>query len=112
MWWVLSRVLPGWEVLHLTDRAIFFYCLGAALLGGQFMSIGFLAELMTALHGRETDTYSVAERVGGEANWQTMGDKNARRPAASPPPAARPESLASPPHIKSLRQGESSRDVP
>ena len=54
--------------LHLTERAIFFYCLTAALLGGQFMSIGFLAELLTAFHSREADTYSVAERVGGETN--------------------------------------------
>lgn len=68
--WLATRAVPGWEPIHLTERAIFFYCLGAALLGGQFMSIGFLAELMTALHGRESDTYSVSQRVGGEASWR------------------------------------------
>jgi hypothetical protein len=27
------------------------------------MSIGFLAELITAYHGRDADTYSIAERL-------------------------------------------------
>ncbi len=112
VWWVLSRILPGWEVLHLTDRAIFFYCLGAALLGGQFMSIGFLAELMTALHGRNTDTYSVSERVGGEASWQKADERFARRTTSAPTIPARSEYASNPPHLKSLRQGESSRDTP
>ena len=75
-------------------------------------SIGFLAELMTALHGREEDTYSVAERVGGEANWQTLGERSMRRLPANLPSAARQESPAGPPHIKPLRPSETSRDVP
>jgi dolichol-phosphate mannosyltransferase len=111
VWWVLSRVLPGWEVLHLTDRAIFFYCLGAALLGAQFMSIGFLAELMTALHGRQTDTYSIAERVGGEAGGSLAVDKSARRTVPTAVPGVRPEGPA-PPHLKSVRPSEASRDTP
>ena len=65
--WVLSRQFDAWPDVHLTERAIFFYCLGAALLGAQMMSIGFLAELMTAYLGNESDNYSVAERVGSEA---------------------------------------------
>ena len=36
---------------------------GALLLGGQLMSIGFLAELITAYRGRDVDTYSVAEET-------------------------------------------------
>ena len=70
--WVLSRLVPGWDPIHLTERAIFFYFLGAALLGGQFMSIGFLAELLTAFHSREADTYSISDRVGGTT--QTTAD--------------------------------------
>ncbi len=117
-WWILSRVLPGWEVLHLTDRAIFFYCLGAALLGGQFMSIGFLAELLTAFHGREADTYSVAERVGGETNWQTAEDRAAPPERTVPradslnPIGPRREVGPSGPHLKSTRSGEPHRDTP
>ncbi len=43
---------------------MFFYCLGALLLGAQLMSIGFLAELITAYQGRDADTYSIAEDTG------------------------------------------------
>jgi hypothetical protein len=39
------------------------YSVGALLLGGQLMSIGFLAELITAYRGRDADTYSVAEET-------------------------------------------------
>jgi dolichol-phosphate mannosyltransferase len=64
-WWVGSRV---WEEqlgppIHLHQRAVFFYSLGALLLGGQFLSVGFLAELITAYHGRDADTYSIAEET-------------------------------------------------
>ena len=45
------------------ERAIFYYSLAALLLGGQFMSIGFLAELITAYHGRDQDNYSIAEQT-------------------------------------------------
>ena len=47
--------------------------------GLQVMSIGFLAEMMTAVHGREEDTYSVAERLGGEAAWRQSEDRNVAR---------------------------------
>jgi dolichol-phosphate mannosyltransferase len=59
--WVLSRLSRGWDDVHLHERAAFFYALGALLLGGQIMSIGFLAELITAYQGRDSDTYSIAE---------------------------------------------------
>ena len=39
------------------------YSLGSLLFGGQLMSIGFLAELIIAYHGRDCDTYSIAERL-------------------------------------------------
>jgi dolichol-phosphate mannosyltransferase len=111
VWWVLSRTLPDWEPLHLTRRAIFFYCLGASLLGGQFMSVGFLAEMMTALHGREADTYAVAERAGGETGAPPVGERPGRRLASAPLPVARPELPAGMPHIKPAGQGETSRDM-
>ncbi len=64
-YWVLSR---AWEdvfgpPVHLHQRALFFYSLGGMLLGGQLMSVGFLAELITAYTGRDSDTYSVAEET-------------------------------------------------
>ena len=42
--------------------------MGAMLLGGQLMSIGFLAEMITAYQFREADTYSVAERTAEHAD--------------------------------------------
>jgi hypothetical protein len=39
------------------------YSLGALLFGGQLMSLAFLAELITAHHGRDSDTYSIVERL-------------------------------------------------
>ena len=64
--WIFSRSVPGWEPVHLHERAVFYYALGAALLGAQFMSIGFLAELITAFRVADVPVYSIAARVGGE----------------------------------------------
>ena len=62
--WIITR-LPflDLEDVHLTERAIFFYSIIALLLGSQFMSIGFLAELMTAYYGHGVQAYSVVERI-------------------------------------------------
>lgn len=50
--------------LHQTP---WFYCfITSLLLGAQMMSIGFLAELITAYQARDVPPYSVAERVGGK----------------------------------------------
>lgn len=63
--WVVSRLIAADEkdFVHLHERAAFFYSLGALLLGGQLMSIGFLAELITAYQGRDSETYSIAEET-------------------------------------------------
>ena len=45
------------------NRPLLFYSLGSLLLGAQAMSAGMLAELLVANTGRESDTYSVAERT-------------------------------------------------
>lgn len=64
VWWVLSRTIEGFgPPLHLHERAVFFYSLGALLLGGQFLSVGLLAEMVTAFMGREADTYSISEET-------------------------------------------------
>ena len=61
-YWVMTQVSPGLgPPLH--QRPLLIYSLGALLLGGQLMSIGFLAELITAYHGRDVDTYSISERT-------------------------------------------------
>jgi dolichol-phosphate mannosyltransferase len=46
------------------ERALPTYAVAALLLGAQLMSIGFLAELITAYQGRDENSYSIAERTG------------------------------------------------
>ena len=48
-------------LLH--QRPALLYAVAALLLGGQLMSMGFLAELITAYQVRDEDTYSIAERT-------------------------------------------------
>jgi dolichol-phosphate mannosyltransferase len=60
--WVVSRldVNPENDV-NLHQRAAFYYSIAVLLLGAQFMSIGFLAELFTAYTVRDVETYSIKE---------------------------------------------------
>jgi glycosyltransferase involved in cell wall biosynthesis len=58
--WVIRLWRPD-DFLPLHDRPLIIYAAVALLLGGQMMSIGFLAELITAYQGRDQDSYSVAE---------------------------------------------------
>jgi dolichol-phosphate mannosyltransferase len=56
-WWRPSTFLP----LH--ERPLLVYSVAALLLGAQMMSIGFLAELITAHQSRDQDSYSIAEKT-------------------------------------------------
>jgi dolichol-phosphate mannosyltransferase len=62
--WVVSRLLESMEDVSVSDRALLYYSVAALLLGGQLISMGFLAELITAYTGRDADTYSVLEQTG------------------------------------------------
>jgi len=75
--WAISRlvILAGlvtipagttWEqmVYHLHNRPAVLYSVALLLLGGQLMSMGFLAELFIAYHDPHLDSYSIAEQVG------------------------------------------------
>lgn len=62
LWWILSRLDGNVENdVHLHERAIFYYSMGIMLLGGQFFSVGVLAELMTAFYSRESASYSIRQ---------------------------------------------------
>jgi dolichol-phosphate mannosyltransferase len=61
--WVINYFYPG-TFLPLHERPLLIYALAALLLGAQMMSIGFLAELITAYQGRDEDSYSIAEETG------------------------------------------------
>jgi dolichol-phosphate mannosyltransferase len=61
--WCLSRMIEGWQIIHLHETAALFYSLALILIGAQFMSFGFLGEMITAYLVREADTYSIAEHT-------------------------------------------------
>jgi dolichol-phosphate mannosyltransferase len=71
VWWAVSRI-PWFEVetIHLHERPIVLYCLALLLLGGQLMSIGFLAELFIAYHDPDLKSYSISQRITSrERTW-------------------------------------------
>jgi dolichol-phosphate mannosyltransferase len=62
-WFIDNLIMDLGTDLH--NRPILMYALAALLLGAQFISMGFLAELLTSYLGRDVKTYSVKSRVGG-----------------------------------------------
>jgi glycosyltransferase involved in cell wall biosynthesis len=62
--WIVRLYEPDWfEPLH--QRPALIYSAAATLLGTQMMTIGFLAELITAYLGRDQESYSVKEKTAG-----------------------------------------------
>lgn len=60
--WILRRMgVEGYLPLH--ERALLYFAIAALLFGSQLMSMGFLAELITAQHTKESETYNIAEEV-------------------------------------------------
>jgi dolichol-phosphate mannosyltransferase len=57
--WFVSRI-TSMEDVHLHSKAIFYYCIVALLLGVQLITIGFLAELITAQNRPSRIPYSIA----------------------------------------------------
>jgi dolichol-phosphate mannosyltransferase len=86
VYWVIRRFFPdlGWPPLH--ERPAVIYAMGALLLGGQLLSIGFLAELITAYHSRDVESFSIAEETPLPS--ETAGPTPA--PAAAPGPGPAP----------------------
>jgi dolichol-phosphate mannosyltransferase len=71
-YWIAGQLNPQWDLVPLHQRPAVIYSLGALLLGGQLMSIGFLAELITAYQLRDYETYSIAERTAEHADKRTV----------------------------------------
>jgi len=60
--WFIRLWSPEFSVpLH--DRPLLIYAAAALLLGAQMMSLGFLAELITAYLSRDQESYSIKERT-------------------------------------------------
>jgi dolichol-phosphate mannosyltransferase len=63
VWWIMSRMVAGMAPVHLHERPSLIYSTGLMLLGGQLMSIGFLAELFIAYHTSSLRSFSISERT-------------------------------------------------
>jgi dolichol-phosphate mannosyltransferase len=64
--WFVNFFYPDtFDPLH--KRPLLIYAVAVLLLGAQLMSIGFLAELITAYQGRDEDSYSISEQTGSPA---------------------------------------------
>ena len=61
--WVVRLFDQTYFSQPLHERPLLLYSVATLLLGAQLMSIGFLAELMTAYQYRDEDAYSIAERT-------------------------------------------------
>ncbi len=75
-WWVISRLVDSMTVIELHKRAIFYYSMVAVLLGAQFITMGFLAGLMTDYHAQDKRPYSVKRRIGRRRNEQASAPVN------------------------------------
>ena len=64
--WVVNLFAPPGTFLPLHQRPLLIYSVAALLLGAQMMSIGFLAELITAYQVGDEHSYSIAERTPRE----------------------------------------------
>ena len=67
VYWLVSQLAPDLGLLPLHQRPAVIYSIGFLLLGGQFMSIGLLAELITAYQQRDIESYSISERTPRES---------------------------------------------
>jgi glycosyltransferase involved in cell wall biosynthesis len=61
--WLLTNLPPHFDFAPIGPRPLLAYSAASLLLGGQLLSLGFLAELIVAYTGREEQTYSIAERT-------------------------------------------------
>jgi dolichol-phosphate mannosyltransferase len=59
-YWVVAQLRPDWGLLPLHQRPAVIYSMGLLLLGGQLMSMGFLAELFIAYQSDPRHNYSIA----------------------------------------------------
>jgi glycosyltransferase involved in cell wall biosynthesis len=60
--WLLTHIF-GANFAPIGTRPLLGYSIAATLLGAQALSLGLLAELLVAYVGRESDTYSIGERL-------------------------------------------------
>jgi dolichol-phosphate mannosyltransferase len=63
-YWVVSRLgIPGIPPVLLHEKVAPLYAIGLCVVGAQFMSMGFLAELFIAYREPDREPYSISERT-------------------------------------------------
>ena len=62
-YWLVAQLNPQLHLQPLHQRPAVLYSMGLLLLGGQLMSVGFLAELFIAFHVPASRGYSIAQRT-------------------------------------------------
>jgi dolichol-phosphate mannosyltransferase len=67
VYWLVGRIWPGLELMPLHQRPAVIYSVGLLLLGAQFMTVGFLGELVIAYNQKSERNYSIAETIEPEA---------------------------------------------
>jgi glycosyltransferase involved in cell wall biosynthesis len=73
--WVIRLWAPEqFDPTH--QRPLLIYAVAAMLLGAQMMSIGFLAEMITAHLGRDEDSYSIAEFTAFSGGSESRPDES------------------------------------
>lgn len=68
VYWLIRHYGGHADWPHLHQRPLLHYSIALLLLGGQFIAIGILAELITATIGRDAPQFSIRERVGEPAS--------------------------------------------
>jgi glycosyltransferase involved in cell wall biosynthesis len=76
--WIVTRWVPGLEPRNIHERALMYYSIASLLMGGQLMSIGFLAELFIAYHHPRMKSFSICEKIGGAALKQSIDEEKAK----------------------------------
>jgi glycosyltransferase involved in cell wall biosynthesis len=71
--WCATHIF-GADFGPIGTRPLLPYSIAAALLGAQALSLGLIAELLVAYTGRETDTFSVADRTAAAAAPEPVPD--------------------------------------
>ena len=74
--WLITN-LAGFDMGPIGNRPLLAYSVASTLLGAQAISLGLLAELIVSHVGRESDTFSVAERTRTMPNEETRVPKDA-----------------------------------
>lgn len=87
-WWLLSRLLPGVEPVHLHDRPIVLYSFALLLVGVHLISLGLIAELFVAYHSRDRRPYSIAETTERPGAWPSPAAGSPTAKSTSAPPGS------------------------